>query len=268
MAENFENWLNLIVEHPDKSLAKLPILSGLQQKQLEEWNNNAVAYPQEFGIHQLYEEQVNRTPDAVAVVDEKQQLTYRELNEKANQLAHYLQKCGIGSESLVGLCFQRSVEMIVGLMGILKAGAAYVPLDPSYPESRLRYILEDTGIQVLVTNEALEGWITEEIKTVCLDRDKAMISRESTLSPICEVTGENLAYVIYTSGSTGNPKGVMVEHQNVIRLFKSTECWYQFDEKDTWTLFHSYAFDFSVWEIWGALLHGGRFIVVPYWISG
>ncbi|OSX98878.1 non-ribosomal peptide synthetase [Bacillus mycoides] len=267
IAENFGNWLNLIVEHPDKSLAKLPILSGLQQKQLEEWNNNAVAYPQEFGIHQLYEEQVNRTPDAVAVVDEKQQLTYRELNEKANQLAHYLQKCGIGSESLVGLCFQRSVEMIVGLMGILKAGAAYVPLDPSYPESRLRYILEDTGIQVLVTNEALEGWITEEIKTVCLDRDKAMISRESTLSPICEVTGENLAYVIYTSGSTGNPKGVMVEHHNVIRLFKSTECWYQFDEKDTWTLFHSYAFDFSVWEIWGALLHGGRLIVVPYWIS-
>ncbi|MGG3660641.1 amino acid adenylation domain-containing protein, partial [Bacillus pseudomycoides] len=267
MAEHFENWLNEIVEHPDKSLTKLTMLSELEKQLLEEWNDNAVAYPRESVIHKLFEDQVDRTPDTVAVVDENQQLTYRELNEKANQLAHYLQKCGIGTESLVGLCFQRSVEMIVGLMGILKAGAAYVPLDPSYPESRLRYILEDTGIQVLVTSEALVGWIPEEIEAVCLDRDQAMISRESILSPICEVTGENLAYVIYTSGSTGNPKGVMVEHHNVIRLFKSTECWYQFDEKDTWTLFHSYAFDFSVWEIWGALLYGGRLVVVPYWIS-
>ncbi|WP_144569749.1 non-ribosomal peptide synthetase, partial [Bacillus pseudomycoides] len=267
MAEHFENWLKEIVEHPDKTLTKLTMLSELEKQLMEEWNDNAVAYPRESVIHKLFEDQVNRTPDTVAVVDGNQQLTYRELNEKANQLAHYLQKCGIGTESLVGLCFQRSVEMIVGLMGILKAGAAYVPLDPSYPESRLRYILEDTGIQVLVTSEALVGWIPEEIEAVCLDRDQAMISRESILSPICEVTGENLAYVIYTSGSTGNPKGVMVEHHNVIRLFKSTECWYQFDEKDTWTLFHSYAFDFSVWEIWGALLYGGRLVVVPYWIS-
>ena len=146
---------------------------------MEEWNNGAVAYPQESTIHQLFEEQVNRTPDAVAVVDEKQQLTYRELNEKANQLAHYLQQCGIGTESLVGICFERSVEMIVSIMGIWKAGAAYVPLDPSYPESRLRYILVDTKIQVLVTNESLEGWIPKEVKAVCLDRDQAMISKES-----------------------------------------------------------------------------------------
>ncbi|MDR4442606.1 AMP-binding protein, partial [Bacillus cereus] len=113
------------------------------------------------------------------------------------QLAHHLQKCGIGTESLVGLCFERSVEMVVGLMGIWKAGAAYVPLDPSNPESRLQYILEDTGIKVLVTNEVLLGWIPKDIKTVCLDRDQAMLSQESKLSPICEVTGENLAYVIY-----------------------------------------------------------------------
>ncbi|MGR5980313.1 AMP-binding protein [Bacillus cereus] len=123
----------------------------------------------------------------------KQQLTYRELNERANQLAHHLQKCGIGTESLVGLCFDRSVEMVVGLMGIWKAGAAYVPLDPSNPESRLRYILEDTDIQVLVTNEVLVGWIPKEIKVVCLDRDQAMISRESKLSPTCEVTGGKLS---------------------------------------------------------------------------
>ncbi|MFE4130544.1 non-ribosomal peptide synthase/polyketide synthase [Peribacillus sp. YIM B13482] len=218
MAEHFENWLNEIVEHPDKSLTKLTMLSEMEQQLLVEWNDNAVAYPSESVIHKLFEDQVDRTPDTVAVVDENQQLTYRELNEKANQLAHYLQKCGIGEEALVGLCFQRSVEMIVGLMGIWKAGAAYVPLDPSYPESRLRYILEDTGIQVLVTNEALEGWIPEEVEAVCLDRDQAMISRESTLSPICKVTGENLAYVIYTSGSTGNPKGVLVQHHSVLNL--------------------------------------------------
>ncbi|MGQ0421855.1 AMP-binding protein, partial [Bacillus sp. HC-Mk] len=147
-----------------------------------------------------------------------QQLTYRELNEKANQLAHYLQQCGIRNESLVGICFERSVEMIVSIMGIWKAGAAYVPLDPSYPESRIRYILEDTEIQVLVTNESLEGWIPKEVKAVCLDRDQAMISKESILSPKCEVTGENLAYVIYTSGSTGNPKGVLIQHHSVINL--------------------------------------------------
>ncbi|XKK29621.1 AMP-binding protein [Bacillus sp. AC79A.1] len=157
---------------------------------MEEWNNNTISYPRENAIHQLFEEQVNRTPDALAVVDEKQQLTYRELNERANQLAHHLQKCGIGTESLVGLCFDRSVEMVVGLMGIWKAGAAYVPLDPSNPESRLRYILEDTGIKVLVTNEVLLGWIPKDIKVVCLDRDQAMISRESKLSPTCEMTGK------------------------------------------------------------------------------
>ncbi|WP_459502279.1 non-ribosomal peptide synthetase [Bacillus sp. C1] len=211
--------LKQMIENVDQTLSELVYVTEMEQKQLlEEWNDNAAAYPRESVIHKLFEDQVDRTPDAVAVVDENQQLTYRELNEKANQLAHYLQKCGIGTESLVGLCFQRSVEMIVGLMGILKAGSAYVPLDPSYPESHLRYILEDTGIQILVTNEVSQGWIPEEVKTVCLERDQAMISQENTLSPICKVTGENLAYVIYTSGSTGNPKGVLVQHHSVLNL--------------------------------------------------
>ncbi|WP_144572332.1 non-ribosomal peptide synthetase [Bacillus paramycoides] len=265
MAEHFGNWLNLIVEHPDKSLAKLPILSGSQQKQLEEWNNNAVAYPQDRAIHQLFEEQVNRTPDVVAVVDEKQQLTYRELNEKANQLAHYLQKCGIGTEALVGLCFERSVEMVVGLMGIWKAGAAYVPLDPSYPESRLRYILEDTGIQVLVTNEALEDWIPKEVKVVCLDRDQAMISQESILSPKCEVTGENLAYVIYTSGSTGNPKGSLVQHHSVINLSHGLQkevFAHEIPSNMHVGLNASIAFDASIQQL-QMLLYGSSLYIIP-----
>ncbi|MCI0767842.1 non-ribosomal peptide synthase/polyketide synthase [Bacillus sp. TL12] len=265
MAEHFGNWLNLIVEHPEESLAKLPILSGLQQKQLEEWNSNAVAYPQESAIHQLFEEQVNRAPDAVAVVDEKQQLTYRELNEKANQLAHYLQQCGIGTESLVGLCFERSVEMIVGIMGIWKAGAAYVPLDPSYPESRLQYILEDTGIQVLVTNEALENWIPKEVKVVCLDRDQAMISQESILSPKCEVTGENLAYVIYTSGSTGNPKGALVQHHSVINLsygLQKEVFAHEIPSNMHVGLNASIAFDASIQQL-QMLLYGSSLYIIP-----
>ncbi len=208
-----------MLKNIDQNLSELVYITEAEQRKLlEEWNNNTISYPRENAIHQLFEEQVHRTPDALAVVDEKQQLTYRELNERANQLAHHLQKCGIGTESLVGLCFERSVEMVVGLMGIWKAGAAYVPLDPSNPESRLQYILEDTGIRVLVTNEVLLGWIPKDIKTVCLDRDQAMLSQESKLSPICEVTGENLAYVIYTSGSTGNPKGALVQHHSVINL--------------------------------------------------
>jgi amino acid adenylation domain-containing protein/non-ribosomal peptide synthase protein (TIGR01720 family) len=159
--------------------------------------------------------------------------------------------------------------MIVSILGILKAGGAYVPLDPTYPEQRLRYILEDASIQLVVAQESLKGlkWLPENIKSICLDRDRDEIEQENRTLPISDVSPQHLAYVIYTSGSTGNPKGVMVEHHNVVRLFKSTECWYQFNEKDTWTLFHSYAFDFSVWEIWGALLYGGKLVVVPYWIS-
>ncbi|RPK10893.1 non-ribosomal peptide synthetase [Priestia endophytica] len=265
MAEHFENWLNVIVEHPDKPLAKLSMLSELEQQQLEEWNDTTIAYPRENVIHKLFEEQVNRTPDKVAVVDENQQLTYRELNEKANQLAHYLQKCGIRAESLVGLYFHRSVEMVVGLMGIWKAGAAYVPLDPSYPESRLRYILDDTGIQVLVTNEGLEGWIPKEVTPVCLDRDQEMISQESKLSPVCEVTGENLAYVIYTSGSTGNPKGALVQHHSVINLsygLQKEVFSHEIPANMRVGLNASIAFDVSIQQL-QMLLYGSSLYIIP-----
>ncbi|RFT61247.1 amino acid adenylation protein, partial [Bacillus clarus] len=171
----------------------------------------------------------------------------------------------IGTESLVGLCFQRSVDMIVGLMGIWKAGAAYVPLDPSYPESRLRYILEDTGIRVLVTNEALEGWIPEEVEAVCLDRDQAMISQESTLSPICEVTGENLAYVIYTSGSTGNPKGALVQHHSVLNLsygLQKEVFSYETPTNMRVGLNASIAFDVSIQQL-QMLLYGSSLYIIP-----
>ncbi|SDX08991.1 non-ribosomal peptide synthase domain TIGR01720/amino acid adenylation domain-containing protein [Marininema mesophilum] len=270
MARHFENWLHEVAHHSEKALGSLDLMAEEEKQQLlVEWNDTTVAYPQALTIHELFEEQAMSRPEAIAVVYEDQQLTYRELNERANQLAHYLQKQGVGTESLVGLCVDRSPDMVVGLLGILKAGGAYVPLDPTYPEKRLQYIVEDAGIQILVTQAHIQEQeeLRKTVKTIYLDQDQESIARESVLSPKVEVTAQNLAYVIYTSGSTGNPKGVMVEHRNVTRLFQATRPWYQFNEQDTWTLFHSYAFDFSVWELWGALLYGGRLVVVPYWIS-
>ncbi|OOR17785.1 MULTISPECIES: non-ribosomal peptide synthetase [Bacillus cereus group] len=257
-------------KNPKQKVFEIEIISEEdKRKSLVEFNEPKLDFPYHATIHELFEQQAMIYPNAIAVMYEKERITYRELNERANQLAHYLQKKGIGHDSLVGLCVERSLGMIIGILGILKAGGAYVPLDPTYPEQRLQYILEDASIQLVVTQESLKGlkWLPENIKSICLDRDRDEIEQESKTLPISNVNPQHLAYVIYTSGSTGNPKGVMVEHHNVIRLFKSTECWYQFNEKDTWTLFHSYAFDFSVWEIWGALLYGGKLVVVPYWIS-
>ncbi|MED1382548.1 non-ribosomal peptide synthetase [Bacillus mycoides] len=257
-------------KNPKQKVSEIEIISEEdKRKSLVEFNNPKLDFPAQVTIHELFEQQAMIYPNSIAVTYEKGKVTYRELNERANQLAHYLQKKGVGPDTLVGLCVERSLEMIVGILGILKAGGAYVPLDPTYPEQRLQYILEDAGIQLFVTQESLKElkWLPENIKSICLDRDRDEIEQESKTLPISNVNPQHLAYVIYTSGSTGNPKGVMVEHHNVIRLFKSTECWYQFNEKDTWTLFHSYAFDFSVWEIWGALLYGGKLVVVPYWIS-
>ncbi|MGG1140176.1 amino acid adenylation domain-containing protein [Bacillus mycoides] len=257
-------------KNPKQKVSEIEIISEEdKRKSLVEFNNPKLDFPPQVTIHELFEQQAMIYPNSIAVTYEKGKVTYRELNERANQLAHYLQKKGVGPDTLVGLCVERSLEMIVGILGILKAGGAYVPLDPTYPEQRLQYILEDAGIQLFVTQESLKElkWLPENIKSICLDRDRDEIGQESKTLPFSDVSSQNLAYVIYTSGSTGNPKGVMIEHHNVIRLFKSTDCRYQFNEKETWTLFHSYAFDFSVWEIWGALLYGGKLVVVPYWIS-
>lgn len=257
-------------EKPKQKVAEIEIISDEDKRRsLVEFNNPKLDFPSQVTIHEMFERQAMIYPNAIAVTYEKEKITYKELNERANQLAHYLQKKGVGPDNLVGLCVERSHEMIVGILGILKAGGAYVPLDPTYPEQRLQYILEDASIQLFVTQESLKElkWLPENVEAICLDRDQDEIWKESKTLPVSSVGPQNLAYVIYTSGSTGNPKGVMIEHHNVIRLFKSTDCWYQFNEKDTWTLFHSYAFDFSVWEIWGALLYGGKLVVVPYWIS-
>lgn len=219
-------------------------------------------------IHELFAEQVNKRPDAVALICENQQLTYRELNQRANQLANYLQTLGVKPEVLVGICAERSIEMIIGILGILKAGGAYVPLDIAYPQERLAFMLSDSQVSILLTQQHLVEKLPQHQATIiCLDTDEDKILqtplelREQVVKP------NNIAYIIYTSGSTGKPKGVLIPHCNVVRLFAATQAWFQFNHNDVWSLFHSYAFDFSVWEIWGALLYGGSLVIIPYYVS-
>ncbi len=267
MIQHFQNLLEAIAANPQQPVALLPLLTQQERHQLlMEWNNTQVNYPQDKCIHQLFEEQVERTPDAVAVVYGNQHLTYHELNCRANQLAHYLRCLGVGADVLVGLCVERSLSMVVGLLGILKAGGAYVPLDPEYPQDRLSFMLEDAQVSVLLTQQQLVESVPNQAHVVCLDTDWEKIAQNNESNLENTATSDNLAYVIYTSGSTGKPKGVLVNHANVVRLFAATN-WYNFNAQDVWTMFHSYAFDFSVWEIWGALLYGGRLVVVPYLVT-
>ena len=274
MAEHFQTLLFGAIPNPQQPISTLPLLTDAERHQLLiEFNHNQSQIPNpksktEQCIHQVFEAQVERTPNAVAVVFEDEQLTYRQLNCRANQVAHHLQKLGVGPEVLVGICMERSLEMVVGILAILKAGGAYVPLDPTYPQERLAFMLEDSQVPVLLTQEQLLETIPENrASVVCLNKGFEVFAAESEENPVSNVTAVHLAYVIYTSGSTGKPKGVLVNHHNVVRLFAATSEWFHFSDRDVWTLFHSYAFDFSVWEIWGALLYGGRLVVVPYLIT-
>jgi amino acid adenylation domain-containing protein/non-ribosomal peptide synthase protein (TIGR01720 family) len=269
MAGHFHNLLNAIAHNPQLPVDQLPLVSLPERHQLlTAWNHTGKEYPTNNCIHQLFEQQVKNTPNAIAVVFEEEQLTYQQLNHRANQLAHYLQDLAVEPEVLVGICVERSIEMVVGLLGILKAGGAYVPLDPNYPPERLNHMLVDSGVKVLLTQQSLlESLPQSQARVVCLDTDWDAIEQCSQENLDIEISPENLAYTIYTSGSTGRPKGVLVEHRNVVRLFTATEFWYHFSANDVWTNFHSIAFDFSVWEIWGALLFGGRLVIVPYLVS-
>ncbi|UCD34366.1 MAG: amino acid adenylation domain-containing protein [Nitrospiraceae bacterium] len=269
MSGHYEKILEGIVANPDLRLSELPLLTDPERHQLlVAWNDATTKYPRDKCIHQLFEEQVERTPDAAAVIFEERQLTYGELNSRANQLAHYLRKHGVGPDTLVGICVERSLEMVIAILGILKAGGAYVPLDPAYPEERLAFMLDDMQAEILISESGRRGKLpTKSIRTIFMDDDREVISQYGTENPSGDGNPDTLAYVIYTSGSTGKPKGVMVTHDNVVRLFEATRPWFHFSDEDVWTLFHSYAFDFSVWELWGALLHGGRLVVVPFWVS-
>ena len=269
MEQHWRRLLEALIAAPDGPVATMPLLTGAERSLLlEEWNNTRNDFRQPRCLHELFEAQVDRTPEAIAVTFGERRLTYQELNQRANQMAHYLRAQKVGGEVRVGICMERSPEMIVGILGILKAGGAYVPLDPAYPRERLAFMLKDAEITVVLTDEAQTSQLpVEGRRIVSLDPDWKSILNQPEENPVVGVGPENLAYLIYTSGSTGTPKGVLVTHSNVARLFAATQPWFQFHEPDVWTLFHSYAFDFSVWEIWGSLLYGGRLVVVPFAVS-
>ncbi|PDZ70465.1 non-ribosomal peptide synthetase, partial [Bacillus pseudomycoides] len=262
MAKHFEPWLSEVMDSPQKSIGSLKLMSKGEEKQLlKEWNDTRVEYPTESIIQELFEQQTARTPEAVALVYKNQRLTYKELNERANQLAHSLLKKGVGPETMVGICMERSVEMIVGLLGILKAGGAYVPLDPTYPEQRLKYILDNANIKLMVTQRNVKGWIPEGIEIICLDENQEMISQESMANPVVEATPENLAYVIYTSGSTGNPKGVLLEQKGLCNLVHTIIDLMQLNSNSRVIQFASLSFDAAVFEIFTTLVAGGTLCV-------
>ncbi|QXI31601.1 amino acid adenylation domain-containing protein [Pseudomonas vanderleydeniana] len=267
LLQHWASLLRAIVSDPRQRIAELPLLDATQQQQvLARWNPAPQVHPVGRCLHQLIEEQAERHPDAVAVLCAGERLTYAELNTRANRWAHRLIARGVGADVLVGVAAERSLEMIVALLAVLKAGGAYVPLDPTYPEERLRYMITDSGLKLLLAQGHLLERLPVPLDVECLDLGATDVEGRQD-NPLARVDVDNLAYVIYTSGSTGKPKGALLPHRNVLRLFDATQHWFGFDSQDSWTLFHSYAFDFSVWEIFGALLHGGRLVVVPHEVS-
>ncbi|MDB9547850.1 MupA/Atu3671 family FMN-dependent luciferase-like monooxygenase [Dolichospermum circinale] len=267
IVQQLEVFISACLEHPDQSLDKLPILNLSQQQQiLEAWNQTAQPFAADKCIHDLFAQQVERTPDAIAVVFQEQQLTYRELNTQANQLAHYLILQGVGPDVLVGLLMERSLEMIIGLLAIHKAGGAYLPLDPDFPQERLAFMVEDSQAPIILTNLAAtrEDYPTREmgnLRIIPIDAMVAEISQQPTTNPHTEVKPENLSYVIYTSGSTGKPKGVMVEHRNVLNFFTGMDGVINHEPPGVWLAVTSLSFDISVLELLWTLARGFKVVI-------
>ena len=265
MVGHFQTLLKGIVANPQQTVGELPLLTESEKQQLlVEWNQTQTSYPDHYCIHQLFEEQVVKIPDAIAVIDGEKSLTYEQLNQKANQLAYYLQNLGVKTEDLVGICIERSVLMIIGLLGILKAGAAYIPLDPNYPSERLAYMLEDSAVSVLLTQENLVDTLPNYLGTIfCLDQDGKILDHHPQDNLLHPMTSENLAYVIYTSGSTGKPKGVLIQHQSLLNLVSWHQNAFDITTIDRVTQLAGIAFDASVWEIWPYLTAGACLAIVP-----
>jgi amino acid adenylation domain-containing protein len=263
MAGHFQTLLEGIVADPEAPISQLPLLTEAERHQmLVAWNDTQADYPKDVCVHELFEAQVERTPEAMAVVFEDQQLTYRQLNTRANQLAHYLRKRGVGPEVLVGICVERSLELVVGLLGILKAGGAYVPLDPSYPPERLAFMVEDSRMRLLLAQEQLlETLLTDDVQVICLDLEGEAIAQESVENLAPNITTNNLAYVIYTSGSTGRPKGAMIPHKAIFNHMMWMQTEFAFAETDRILQKTPMSFDASIWEFYAPLFAGGQLIL-------
>jgi natural product biosynthesis luciferase-like monooxygenase protein len=264
IVQQLETMIAACLADPDQPLDRLPLLSrGERQKILVEWNQTATSFPTDSCIHELFEQQVLRTPDAIALVFEERQLTYRQLNEQANQLAHYLQLQGVGPDVLVGIHMERSLEMMVGLLGIHKAGGAYLPLDPDFPPDRLAFMLQDSQAPVILTQQKLVPnlQVEQEVRLLPLDTLWEEIAQQPATHPNSGVKPENLSYVIYTSGSTGKPKGVMVEHRNVVNFFTGMDDVIEHDPPAVWLAVTSLSFDISVLELFWTLARGFRVVI-------
>jgi amino acid adenylation domain-containing protein/non-ribosomal peptide synthase protein (TIGR01720 family) len=263
IAGHFQVLLEAIVSQSDRYLSDLPVLTASEQKQLlVEWNDTSADYPTDKCIHQLFEERVKRTPNALAVVFEDQHLTYQELNDRANQLAHYLQKLGAQPEKLVGIYLEGSLEMAIAILGVLKAGGAYIPLDPAYPQERLSSMLEDAQIEVLITQQPLANkLLLPQIKQVNLDLLWDLIAQLPTENCLSQVSSENLAYVIYTSGSTGKPKGVAVSHHALVNYTLEISQQFNLQQGDRFLQFASIGFDVVVEEIFPTWLSGATVVL-------
>lgn len=261
MMGHYDKLAEEIMNDPNLTLGEYSLMSKEEQATiLFDWNATQADYPKNHTIHQLFEEQVKRTPDNKAVIFEESNLTYRQLNDKANQLARVLRKKGVKPNSIVGIIAERSLVMIIAIMGILKAGGAYLPIDPEYPEDRIKFMLEDSQAVVLLTQSHQKEKCGFDREVIDLDNEALYTGAVTNMEIINRPN--DLAYVIYTSGSTGKPKGAMIEHKNVVRLMFNDKIQFDFSQTDVWTMFHSYCFDFSVWEMYGALLYGGKLIMV------
>ena len=265
LLEHFQNLLRAIIVNPQESVSLLPLLSEQEQKQLlVDWNQTQADYPKDKLVHQLFEAQAVSQPEAIALIFENQALTYRELNNRANQLAHYLQLLGVSQEQIVGVYFDRSLEMVIGLLGILKAGAAYLPIDPEYPSVRTQFILEDTQLSLLLTQAKLAEKLSQtQTQIICLDRNWPEIASRPQTNPDLKVESSHLAYCIYTSGSTGQPKGVLIPHQALLNLISWHQQTFQLSSLDKTTQLAGVAFDAMVWELWPSLAAGACIHLVP-----
>ena len=264
-----ERLVETLARSPSTSARDLDILPDWERDQLLiEWNSTQVDFPPLTCLQYLFEDKTSQLPDSIAVVFDDSYLSYAELNRRANQLARYLQESGVGPEVKVGICLERSLEMVIGLLGTLKAGGAYTPMDTAYPNARLKIIADDAGLRFILTDERQARRFSERSAAlICIDKDWRSISTQSPDNLQVRVGPDNAAYVIFTSGSTGRPKGVLVTHRSVLNLFNAIDAKLHFSENDVWTMFHSYAFDFSVWEMWGALIYGGTVVVVPQFVA-
>jgi amino acid adenylation domain-containing protein len=261
---HFQTLLEAIVKDPDRHLSELSLLTDTQRQQvLLRSSDIHCGYNPDLSIHQLFEAQVERTPDAIALVFGDQQLTYRELNCRTNRLAHSLRKSGVGPEVPVGVCLERSLEVVISLLGVLKAGGVYLPLDPAYPKQRIGFMLEDSKAPVLLTQKGLIQELPEHrARVICLDSDGEAIARESAENPPSTARSENLAYIIYTSGSTGQPKGVLVSHGSIAEHCRDAERYYELQPTDRVLQFASMSFDLSLEQILPTLIVGARLVVV------